>query len=130
MMKKGIICGICAVVLLLFLTPTIPAQQYTLVKDTMEKDFQQQLNRAIAALRIMAEDAEFILLEASCQICLFRRICFAFPRHQIFIFRMTISATGETYGLMHPLHGRLFAMAYALLHLCKGSGNRQYQCHQ
>jgi hypothetical protein len=55
-MKKAIICGVCAVTFLLLLTPTIPAQQYRLVKDTIEKEFQQQLDVAIAALGTMAED--------------------------------------------------------------------------
>ena len=56
MMKKGIICGVCAVVLLLFLTPTIPAQQYTLVKDILEKDFQQNLDDTIVTLRRISKD--------------------------------------------------------------------------
>lgn len=56
MMKKGIICGVCAVTLILFLTPTIPAQQYRLVNDTIKKEFQQQLDVAIATLRDIGKD--------------------------------------------------------------------------
>jgi hypothetical protein len=56
MMKKAIICGVCAVAFLLCLTPTIPAQQYRLVKNTIEKDFQQHLDDTIVALRCIDED--------------------------------------------------------------------------
>jgi len=55
-MKKVIICGVCAVVFLLVITPTIPAQQYTLVKDTIEDEFQRHLTNAITALKSIRED--------------------------------------------------------------------------
>ena len=55
-MKKVIICGVCAVVFLLVMTPTIPAQQYTLVKDTIEEKFQRHLTNAITALKSIRED--------------------------------------------------------------------------
>jgi len=55
-MKKEIICGVCAVAFLLLITPTIPAQQYTLVKDTIERDFQQHLDDTIVALRCISKD--------------------------------------------------------------------------
>jgi hypothetical protein len=55
-MKKAIICGVCAVALLLLITPTIPAQQYTLVKETIEEDFQQHLTDAITALKSIEKD--------------------------------------------------------------------------
>ena len=55
-MKKAIICGVCAVVFLLVITPTIPAQQYTLVKETIEEDFQRHLTNAITALKSIRED--------------------------------------------------------------------------
>jgi len=70
MMKKGIICGVCAVAFLLFLTPTIPAQQYRLVNDAIEKEFQQHLDQALTALRNMLkeetqlEDQKKIVLES------------------------------------------------------------------
>ena len=56
MMKNKIICGVGAITFLLLLTPTIPAQQYRLVNDTIEKDFQQHLDTAIIALRTIVED--------------------------------------------------------------------------
>ena len=56
MMEKKIIYGVCAVVFLLVITPTIPAQQYTLVKETIEEDFQRHLNNAITALKNIRED--------------------------------------------------------------------------
>lgn len=70
MIKKGIICGVCAVVFVLCITPTIPAQQYRLVNDTIEKDFQQHLDQAITALRNMGteetqlEDQKKIVMES------------------------------------------------------------------
>ena len=56
MMKNKIICGVCAIAFVLLLTPTIPAQQYRLVNDTIERDFHQHLDTAIIALRIIVED--------------------------------------------------------------------------
>lgn len=56
MIKKIIIAGVCAVAFLLVITPTIPAQQCELVKETLEKDFQRHLDRAIIALRAIVED--------------------------------------------------------------------------
>lgn len=56
MMKHRIICGVCAVAFILFLTPTIPAQQYKLVNDTIEIELQQHLDQAITALRNIGND--------------------------------------------------------------------------
>jgi hypothetical protein len=55
-MRKKMICGVCAIAFLLFLTPMIPAQQYTQVKKTMIKEFQQQLERTFDTMRSMKED--------------------------------------------------------------------------
>ncbi len=55
-MKKAIIFGVCVAAFLLLITPTIPAQQYTLVKDIIEKDFQQNLDDTIVALRRISKD--------------------------------------------------------------------------
>lgn len=54
-MKKEIICGVCAVAFLLLITPTIPAQQSMMVKNTIEKDFQRHLDGTIYALKNMVE---------------------------------------------------------------------------
>ncbi len=56
MKKNKIIYGVWAVAFLLCITPTIPAQQYRLVNDTIENDIQNHLNMAIAALRNMDKD--------------------------------------------------------------------------
>ena len=56
MMKKGMICGVCAVAFILCLTPTISAQQYRLVNDTIEKEFQQHFDQATIALRNLGKD--------------------------------------------------------------------------
>ncbi len=56
MMKNRIIYGVCAVVFLLCITPTIPAQQYSLVNDTIENDIQNHLNIVMTTLRKMDKD--------------------------------------------------------------------------
>ena len=55
-MKNEIICGVCAVAFLLLITPTIPAQQCMMVKNTIEKDFQQHLDTAIASLETIVRN--------------------------------------------------------------------------
>jgi hypothetical protein len=55
-MNKAIICGICAAVFLLVATPTIPAQQYMLVKENIQQDFEQHANNLVLALQNMKEN--------------------------------------------------------------------------
>lgn len=49
-MKKGIIIGVCAVTLLLCMTPTISAQQTTLIKDAIKHEYRYHLDGWIADL--------------------------------------------------------------------------------
>jgi hypothetical protein len=55
-MKTAIIFGVCIAAFLLLITPTIPAQQYRLINDTIEKEFQQHVDTVLLALRTIVED--------------------------------------------------------------------------
>jgi len=59
-MKKGIIIGVCAVTLLLCMTPTISAQQTTLMEDAIEDEYQYHFDAWIAALDTIRIDTSQI----------------------------------------------------------------------